>query len=52
MIRYLRCTAHGDDHGSGGTVCWGDRGYNAAAIRRGLRTRHIVPLLAVLTGPL
>lgn len=25
----------------------GDRGYDAAAIRRGLRTRHIVPLLAV-----
>lgn len=24
-----------------------DRGYNAAAIRRGLRTRHIVPLLAM-----
>jgi IS5 family transposase len=25
----------------------GDRGYDAAAIRRGLRTRHIVPLLAM-----
>jgi transposase len=25
----------------------GDRGYDAAALRRGLRTRHIVPLLAV-----
>ena len=25
----------------------GDRGYDATAIRRGLRTRHIVPLLAM-----
>ena len=25
----------------------GDRGYDAAAIRRGLRTRHIVPFLAM-----
>jgi transposase len=25
----------------------GDRGYDAAALRRGLRTRHIVPLMAV-----
>ena len=25
----------------------GDRGYDAAGIRRGLRTRHIVPLLAM-----
>jgi transposase len=25
----------------------GDRGYDAAAIRRGLRTRHIVPVLAM-----
>jgi len=25
----------------------GDRGYDAATIRRGLRARHIVPLLAV-----
>jgi transposase len=25
----------------------GDRGYDAAALRRGLRTRHIVPLLAM-----
>src|SRR5207302_4079409 len=29
------------------TCVLGDRGYDAAAIRRGLRTRHIVPLLAM-----
>ena len=29
----------------------GDRGYDAAAIRRGLRIRHIVPLLAMRRTP-
>jgi hypothetical protein len=43
----LPCTAPADDRGSGRTACSQDCGYDAAAIRRGLRTRHIVPLLAM-----
>ena len=35
------------DPGAGRSACVGDRGYDAAAIRHGLRARHIVAVLAV-----
>jgi transposase len=46
-MRFPRCTANGGDCDGGQTVCSGDRGYDAAAIRRGLRARHIEPLIAM-----
>jgi len=46
-MRFPRCTETAGDRGSGRTVWLGDRGYDAAAIRRGLRARHIEPLVAM-----
>ena len=40
-MRFPRCAAHAGDR------VLGDRGYDAAALRRGLRARHIVPWLAM-----
>jgi len=40
------CKESGDVHGIVRTAYWGDRGYDAESIRRGLRVRHIVPFLA------
>ena len=45
-MQFPRCTANGGDRDVGQTVL-GDRGYDAAAIRRGLRARHIEPLVAL-----
>ena len=45
-MRFLRCTRTGRPRQRPECVL-GDRGDDAAAIRRGLRARQIVPLLAV-----
>ena len=46
-MRFLRFTANAVDRRQRPDCVLGDRGYDAATIRRGLRARHIVPLLAV-----
>src|SRR5436190_9172097 len=46
-MRFPRCTETAGDRGGGRTVCSAIRGYDAAAIRRGLRARHIVPCVAM-----
>lgn len=46
-MRFRLYRAHEADRGHRPASVIGDRGYDAAAIRRGLRTRHILPLLAM-----
>jgi transposase len=43
---FLRYTAHAGDRGSGRTAC-SEIAATTRRIRRGLRTRHIVPMLAM-----
>jgi transposase len=46
LRRFLRSGANAGDRGGVRTVCL-VIGYDAAAIRRGLRARHVVPWLAM-----
>ena len=46
-MQFPRCTANAGDRRRRPDCVLGDRGYDATAIRRGLRGRHIVPLLAM-----